>query len=175
MKHKRIKIQYEPHIKLDKNNDVVRFGAYKKVDIIDDLDTEVDVTKSIDEYTFYYIYLTINDITAPEQLTEGLKTALILMLMRPLDYNYVLESKDGALIELARKLSEMDGKPRSVNAVYQICDKLKEKGYLIINKEDKMINFNAKLRSVQRRIKKQLAETGYATFDYLFKCVVQGD
>jgi hypothetical protein len=96
-------------------------------------------------------------------------------MLKPLDFNIAMDSKDGKLASLAEEINFIDnGKPRTANSIYQLIKKLKQQGHLVFN-EDKMIVPIAAFQSVRRIVKEQFENSDYASFDYLFKCIIRKD
>jgi hypothetical protein len=155
----------------------VRFGNGKRTGEIDEETDqhEVEVSKTINEFTFYYAYLTINNITAKkeENIPPAQRVLLCAIMAKPLDFCLTVDSKDNKLAIIAEELSE-DGDIKSANSVYQSIKRLKDSGYLI-QTEDKFIVVNARLQRVRYSVKKQLEKGEIATFDYIFKCYIKND
>lgn len=170
-------ITYHKKDKLDKNSTVINFGSAKATGEYDEeADThEIEVTKTIDEFTFYYAYLTINNITAGDakNITPARRVLLCALMAKPLDFTLTVDSKDNKLAQIAEELSS-PGDIKSANSVYQSIKRLKDSGYLI-QIEDKLIVLNTKLQRVRYMVKTQLEKGEVATFDYLFKCYIKNE
>lgn len=170
-------ISYNKKESLDKNSTVINFGAAKATGNYDEETDkhEVEVTQTIDEFTFYYAYLTINNITSEdaENITPARRILLCALMAKPLDFTLTVDSKDNKLAEIAKEISSYED-IKSANSVYQSIKRLKDSGYLI-QIEGKFIVLNAKLQRVRYAVKKQLEEGNVATFDYLFKCYIKND
>jgi hypothetical protein len=167
-------IQYHKDYKVSKNINVVEFGK------VDELayDTEsgeaiVKPVNTVDEFTFYYLFCTINNIIAKKAIADTQLLVLSAIMSRPLDFSLPIDSKDGKLTDIANELST-DKKVRTPNAIYQSVKRLRDKGYLV-EVEDRLIVPNAHFQRVRQIVKNQIAKKGFATFDYLFKCFISND
>lgn len=168
------KITYSKKLSVNKYNTFKAFGTFKEKGELDPMtkEIEVEVGKTISEYTFYFLYLSINNILQPKEnkLTETEMIILSAIMEKSLDFNLPVDSKDNKLSELAKELSTESYK-RTPNSIYQATKRLRDKAYLVTT-EDKLIFPNKTLQELRGLIKKQLDEGGVATFDYLFKCVI---
>jgi len=164
-------INFSPH-KVEKLNKIINYGKYTLAD------DKATINKSIDEFSFYYLYLSLLNISVSDEqkLTPVLHTGLAVIMNKPLTFTIPLDSKSGVLEGLTNELLSEDTEDRRAKNppnIYQIINKLKAKGYLVINKEDNIVSLNNELRTVQYRVKKQIETNGYATFDYIFKSVIR--
>ena len=164
-------LQHHPGIKVSKFNSLIRFGNVEEL-AYDEESKESIVTpnKTISEFTFYYLFCTINNIVAKKSIADTQLLVLSKIMSRPLDFSLPIDSKDGKLTQIANELSTPD-KVRTPNSIYQSVKRLRDKGYLI-EVEDRLIVPNAKFTRVRRIVKKQIKQKGHATFDYLFKCFI---
>ncbi len=167
-----MKIKYSNKLKLDKNYSCFHFGRYNELDYNkDDNDADIEIAKTIDEYTFYYLYCNINNITAEKKIPDSLIIVLCKLMCKDIDYTLPVDNKDGKLTEIAKELST-DDKEKTSNAIYLAVKKLKDAGYLVLT-EDNFIVPNASFQRIRQVVKKQLTVNGYATFDYVFKSVIK--
>jgi hypothetical protein len=151
---------------LNKHHSCIHYGK---------LDKEENVLTAMSEFNFYYLYCHIYNISAKEKLSETQMVLLCTLMLKPLDFNIAMDSKDGKLASLAEEINFIDnGKPRTANSIYQLIKKLKQQGHLVFN-EDKMIVPIAAFQSVRRIVKEQFENSDYASFDYLFKCIIRKD
>lgn len=165
------KIKYHPKTKLSNYLNVISFGAIKEVEYDPETNEAlVTPTQTIDEFTFYYLFCTINNITAKQAIADTQLLVLSAILSRPLDFSLPIDSKDGKLTEIAKELST-NAKLRTPNAIYQSVKRLRDKGYLV-EVEDRLIMPNAHFQRVRQIVKSQIAKNGFATFDCLFKCFI---
>lgn len=163
-----IKPDYHKTMKVSKYSSYALFGKYLEND-----DGTLHVTGTIDEFTFYYLYCSINNIVLEKdkQLSPTQLLVMSAFMAKPADFCLPSDGKDGKLMELAKEISE-DDKERTRNSIYQSVKRLKEAGYLV-ETEDKLIEPNARLQYVRQVVKKQIKEQGVASFDYIFKCLIK--
>jgi len=167
-----ITVAYHSQHKVGKHLNVITFGEVKELSYDPMTNTgSLQPVSSIDEFTFYYLFCTINNITAKHDIADTQLLVLSAILSRPLDFSLPIDSKDGKLTEIAKELSK-DSKPRTPNAIYQSIKRLRDKGYLV-ETEDSLIVPNAMFQRVRQIIKGQIKKQGFATFDCLFKCFVE--
>ncbi len=164
-----MKTNYHKKLRVNKNVTPIFFGKADEVEN-EDGSVELFLDKVIDEYTFYYLYCSINNITAKNKLANTQLVVLSAIMTRPLNFSLPVDSKDGKLTKIAEELSTPD-EPRTANSIYQAVKRLRDAGYLIEN-EDKLIVPNAILQRVRYIVKRELEEKGFSTFDYLFKCYI---
>lgn len=165
------KTNYHKKLKLNKNINSIFFGKAVEVEVEDGV--EVTPIKTIDEYTFYYLFCTINNVTAKHKLANTQLLVLSAIMSKPLDFSLPVDSKDGKLSNIAKDLSGGD-KKRTANSIYQAVKRLRDSGYLVEN-EDKLIVPNANLQRIRYVVKREIKEKGFACFDYLFKCYISID
>jgi hypothetical protein len=167
-----MKTNYHKKLRVNKNVTPIFFG---KADEVEGENGEVDISleKAIDEYTFYYLYCSINNITSKNKLANTQLVVLSAIMTKPLNFSLPVDSKDGKLTKIAEQLSTPD-EPRTANSIYQAVKRLRDAGYLIEN-EDKLIVPNAILQRVRYIVKREIESKGFATFDYLFKCYITED
>jgi hypothetical protein len=163
------KINYSKTIKVDTFNVLRLFGKFKESN------DEIEVIDYINEYTFYYIYLTINNViqNKEKRLTETEIMVMSSLMEKSLDFSLPVDSRDNKLSDLAKDLSTEDNE-RSANSIYQIVKKLREKGYIMEN-EDKLLYCKPILNDVRKIVKGQISQKGFATFDYIFKMVISNE
>jgi hypothetical protein len=166
-----MKTSYHKKLKVNKNVTPVYFGKAIEEEKEDGI--EVIPVKTIDEYTFYYLYCSINNITAKNKLAGTQLIVLSAIMNKPLDFSLPIDSKDNKLTRIAEELSTPD-KERTANSIYQSVKRLRDAGYLVEN-EDKLIVPNATLQRVRYIVKREIAEKGMAAFDYLFKCYIKNN
>lgn len=166
-----MKIKYSNKLKLDKNYSCIHFGKYTESNYdIEENESDIEIVKSIDEYTFYYLYCNIHNITAEKKIPDSLIIVLCTLMCKDIDYTLPIDNKDGKLTDIAKQLSTED-KEKTSNAIYLAVKKLKDSGYLVLT-EDNFIVPNANFQRIRQIVKKQLSTNGYATFDYVFKSVI---
>jgi len=165
-------IKYHKKHKVSHFANVVSFGHVEET-AYDHESREAIVIpgETVDEFTFYYLFCTINNIIAKKAIADTQLLVLASIMSRPLDFSLPIDSKDGKLTEIATELSLPD-KIRTPNAIYQSVKRLRDKGYLI-EIEDRLIVPNAHFQRVRQIVKNQIAKKGFATFDYLFKCFIE--
>lgn len=166
------KIKYNNKHRLGLVTQIINFGLYKEKEYDkENNEAEVEIVKTVDEFTFYFLYCSIMNITAQVKLAESQIILLSAIMAKPLDFTLPVDSKDGKLTAIANELSTEDD-VKTPNSIYQSVKRLKDRGYLT-ETEDRLIVPSIKLQEVRQAIKKQIEEKGFATFDYLFKCVIQ--
>lgn len=170
------------NIKYDKQNEsiskcckIVRYGKYN-YEKNDDGDIQMNVIKSIDEYTFYKIYLELNNVIGwKNQGGEVINThisgapieLLVHIMMKGSDYTLVFRNKDARLIELGKEID------KSTSSIYASIGKLRKAGY-IVKDEDSLLVLNKELRDLVINTKKYLESGQPLPFDFLFKfCVTE--
>ena len=164
-----MKTNYHKKLRVNKNVTPIFFGKAEELEN-DDGTVNINIEKTIDEYTFYYLYCSINNVTAKNKLANTQLVVLSAIMTKPLNFSLPVDSKDGKLTKIAEELS-VDDKSRTANSIYQAVKRLRDAGYLIEN-EDKLIVPNAILQRVRYIVKKEIEMKGFATFDYLFKCYI---
>lgn len=164
-----MKTNYHKKLRVNKNVTPIFFGKAEEVENNDGT-VDISIDKTIDEYTFYYLYCSINNVTAKNKLANTQLVVLSAIMTKPLNFSLPVDSKDGKLTKIAEELS-VDDKSRTANSIYQAVKRLRDAGYLIEN-EDKLIVPNAILQRVRYIVKKEIESKGFATFDYLFKCYI---
>jgi hypothetical protein len=167
-----MKIKYSDKLRVNSLYTYKPFGLFKETQR-EGNEADIEVLDSIPEYTFYFLYLSINNVVAKETLTDTQLMVMSAIMEKPLEFSLPVDSKDRKLSDLAVELSPAKGKKRSANSIYQTTKRLRDKGYLIIN-EDKLIVPNKTLQNLRKMVKGKLATDGHATFDYIFKCVIHG-
>ena len=167
-------ITYHKKYKVDRNCTKIQFGRAKPTgEFNGDNQEEVEITKVIDEFTFYYAYLTISNITSPDDanITPMQRLVLCALMVKPMDFCLPVDSKGNKLSDIAKELSN-PGDTKTPNSIYQSVKRLKDKGYLTYT-EDKFVVIIARLQAIRSAVKAQLKKEGIATFDYLFKCYIE--
>lgn len=162
-------IKYSNSIRVDRNHAYKPFGRVRELGE-ENGETSIEIERAINEYTFYFLYLSINNVVAKQHLTETEMIVLSAIMEKPLEFSLPVDSKDSKLSDIANELSTEEY-PRTPNSIYQAAKRLRDKGYLIIN-EDSFIVPNMTLQALRRLIKGDLKEKGFATFDYVFKSVI---
>lgn len=166
------KIKYNNKHRLGQVTQVINFGLVKEKEYNKELNEgDVEIVKTVDEFTFYFLYCNIMNITATVKLAESQMILLSAIMAKPLDFTLPVDSKDGKLTAIAQELSTEDD-IKTPNSIYQSVKRLKDRGYLT-ETEDRLIVPSINLQEVRQAVKKQIQEKGFATFDYLFKCVIQ--
>jgi len=164
-------VKYHKDHKVSNNVNVICFGEVEETAY--DPETNEAIVKpnnTVDEFTFYYLFCTINNIIAKDTIAATQLLVLAAIMAKDLDFSLPIDSKDGKLTDIADELS--DGKNiRTANSIYQSVKRLRDKGYLV-EIEDRLIVPNANFQRVRHIIKRQLKNKGFATFDYLFKCFI---
>lgn len=84
------------------------------------------------------------------------------------DENFTLlyRNKDSKQTELAKELD------RTAQSIYTSISKLRKAEYLVKN-EDNLFIPCEELRILMRKVKQQISENGFVTFDFLFKFCVK--
>ena len=154
--------------RLNKYTTCISFGSASELE-----GDDIQINNTIDEYTFYYLYCTIQNITAKDPIPDSQIMLLATIMCKPLDWNLPVDSKDGKLKQIASELS-FDGQEKSPNSIYQALKRLKDKNYLV-EMEDKLIVLNSNFQNVRQAVKRQLNENGVACLDYLFKCYISNE
>jgi hypothetical protein len=168
----KVLLSYHKNLKVSKHVQPVFFGNVKAENYDPETNTEfVKPLQTVDEFTFYFLYCTINNITEKEQIASTQLLVLSAIMCKPLDFSLPIDSKDGKLTKIAEELSTSSKKARTPNSIYQSVKRLRDKGYLV-ETEDRLIVPNAKFQYVRQVVKKQLQQKGLATFDYIFKCFI---
>ena len=167
-----MKTNYHRKIKVNQNATLINFGKAEEIERDDGV--EVIPEKTIDEFTFYYLLCSINNVTAKFKLANTQLIVLSAIMCKPLDFSLPVDSKDGKLTKIAEELSEMEGEKRTANSIYQSVKRLRDAGYLV-ETEDKLIVPSAQLQRVRYIVKREIEKNGFACFDYIFKCYITKD
>lgn len=138
------------------------FGKYNR----DKENDELTVTRTMKEYDFYCLYLTLVNLTLAEKLTESQIIILATLMTKNSDYTLSVDGKGNRILELTDELGGM-----SKNTVSSGVKRLKDCGYIVEN-EDRMLVLSAKFQNVRGVVKKQIEDKGFAEYDYLFKCFI---
>jgi hypothetical protein len=165
-------IKYHDTHRVSHNANCVSFGSVEELAY--DYESKEAIVKpiaTVDEFTFYYLFCTINNIVAKKSIADTQLLVLASIMSRPLDFSLPIDSKDGKLTVIANELSTPE-KVRTPNAIYQSVKRLRDKGYLV-EVEDRLIVPNAHFQRVRQIVKNQIIKKGFATFDYLFKCFIK--
>lgn len=168
------------NIKYDKQNEsisksckIVRYGKYT-YEQDEEKDWKINVIKSIDEQTFYRIYLELNNVIGWKnyggkvtniQLTSAPIDLLSHIMMKGVGYTLVFRNKDARLVELGKEIN------KSTSSVYASLGKLRKAGY-IIKDEDNLLTLNKELTDLVVNTKKHIDSEVPLTFDFLFKFCV---
>ena len=165
-------IKYHKEHRVSEYSSVVSFGKVKETAYDHESKEAIAIPQeTVDEFTFYYLFCTINNIVAKKAIADTQLLVLSAIMSRPLDFSLPIDSKDGKLTEIATELSTPE-KIRTPNAIYQSVKRLRDKGYLV-EIEDRLIVPNAHFQRVRQIVKNQIDKKGFATFDYLFKCFIE--
>lgn len=146
-------------------NSELGFAIFGKFKLGSEEDT-ISIERTIDEFSFYCLYLSIANITLDEQLSETQIIVLATLMCKSNDFTLTIDGKGNRLVDLYKEIGRL-----SKNTIGAALKKLIEKKYLIEN-EDKMLVLCAKLQNVRGVVKTQIKTDGVAQFDYLFKCFV---
>ena len=172
MEKNKFLIGYHKNLKVSKHAQPVFFGKVSSIDYDPNTNTElVAPVQTIDEFTFYFLYCTINNVTEEEHIASTQLLVLSAIMCKPLDFSLPIDSKDGKLAKIAEELSTAKN-VRTPNSIYQSVKRLRDKKYLV-ETEDRLIVPNAKFQYVRQVVKKQLEQKKFATFDYIFKCFIE--
>ena len=165
-------LKHHKDYKVSEYANVVSFGS---VEVTASLDKESVVSPKsfVDEFTFYYLFCTINNIIAKKSIADTQLLVLAAIMTKSLDFSLPIDSKDGKLTDIATELSTED-KVRTPNSIYQSVKRLRDKGYLV-ETEDRLIVPNAHFQRVRYIVKNQIKKKEFATFDYLFKCYISNE
>jgi len=164
-------INYDKKESISRNCKIVRYGKY--VETTDDETNQpiIEVLSSIDEFTFYKIYLELNNVIRYKnvngklidfRMSEAPIELMAHIMTKSLDYTIIYRNKDAKLIELA---DEIDRTPSSI---YASMNKLRKSHYLIKN-EDKQFVSNNELQDLMKKTKECIENNEALTFDFLFK------
>jgi len=165
-------IKYHKKHRVSEFSNVISFGNVTETAYdYESKEAIVIPQETVSEFTFYYLFCTINNIVAKKSIADTQLLVLSAIMSRPLDFTLPIDSKDGKLTEIATELSTPD-KIRTPNAIYQSVKRLRDKGYLV-EVEDRLIVPNAHFQRVRQIVKNQIEKKGFATFDYLFKCFIE--
>lgn len=154
---------------------IVRFGIYEALSHTDNTIDGTKAVSSIDEFTFYKIYLQLNSVVRYRK--SGIKivdmrlsdTPLELMahlMCKPLDFTLVYRNKDAKLNDIADEIE------KTVTSVYTSVNKLRKAGYLV-NTEDGFCVPNNECRDLMAKTKLHIATKGHLAFNYMFKFCVE--
>lgn len=157
--------------KVDRNSKIVRYGKSK----LNDESTELKPITSIDEFTFYKIYLELNNVikwkkTQTDMIDMRLSETPIELLAHLMtkDENFTLlyRNKDKKQVELGLELD------RTAQSIYTSITKLRKAEYIVKN-EDNLFVPCQELRDLMKKVKQQIRDKGFVTFDFLFKFCVK--
>lgn len=163
-------INYDDKEFISKDSKVVRYGKY----IHKEEDGEIKIVKTIDELTFYKIYLKLNNVIQWKSVNGKLIDMKISdapielmshIMAKSLDFTLLYRNKDGTLTELSEEIG------KSVNSIYASMNRLRKAGYLVKDEDDFFVP-NDELRYVMKKAKKSIEDKGYLAFDFLFKFCV---
>jgi len=153
---------------------LVRYGRYNYTE--EDSEIKMNVIKSIDEYSFYKIYLELNNVIGVKHhngeiiktyISEVPAELLIHIMLKGNDYTLVFRNKDAKLIKLGKEIN------KSSSSVYASLGKLRKAGYLIKD-EDNLLVLNDELSGLVRNTKSILSSGNALPFDFVFKfCVTE--
>lgn len=167
-------LKYHDDYRVSTHANVVTFGNVEETAYEPDTNEAMVIPKgAVDEFTFYYLYCTINNIIANKSIADTQLLVLSAIMAKPLNFSLPIDSKDGKLTDIAKQLSTEE-KKRTPNAIYQSVKRLRDSGYLV-ETEDRLIVPNANFQRVRQIVKSQIRQKGYATFDYLFKCYISNE
>jgi hypothetical protein len=168
------------NIQVDKNSKIIRYGKSRSEEV-GGVKTTKPIT-SIDERTFYQIYLELQNVIKWRQTPNGnidmsLSDTPIELLahMMTKDENFTLlyRNKDKSQIQLGIELGEVaGGKVRTPQSVYTSIAKLRKAEY-IVKTEDNLFVPCDELRQLMKKVKSEIKEKGFVTFDFLFKFCVR--
>ncbi len=162
-------IKYDKREWISNDCKVVRYGKYTESN------DGIHVISSIDEFTFYKIYLELNNVIRWKRVNGGIvdtkisDTPVELMahiMTKPVDFSLIYRNKDSKLIDIAKELD------KSANSVYASMNRLRQAEYLIKN-EDSLFVPNQELRDLMNKVKSSVVDGAPLTFDYLFKFCVK--
>lgn len=171
----------EKGIKFDKRESMVRdckiarFGKYKPKEIIDNMVIDTEPLTSIDEFTFYKVYLELNNIIrwkkVDNRIVDMKISAVPLELMAymmtlDLDFTLIYRNKDSKLIDIANKLN------KTHTSIYNSMTKLRKSEYLVTT-EDGFCTPNQECKDLMIKTKKAIKDKGHLAFDFLFKFCVK--
>jgi len=151
---------------------IVRYGRYTYSE--DDSELKMNVVKSIDEYTFYKIYLELNNIIGVKHhngdiikthISDAPAELLIHLMLKGSDYTLVFRNKDAKLIKLGKEIN------KSSSSVYASLGKLRKAGYLIKD-EDNLLVLNDELSYLVKNTKSIIKSGKALPFDFVFKFCV---
>lgn len=167
-------IDYNSSERIAKNCKFVKYGSYTTT--VDEDDNPITKPiKTIDEFTFYKIYLELNNVIR-WGMSDGeiidMKTSeapielLAHIMTKDEDYTLLYRNKDSKLSDLGKELE------RSDNSIYASINRLRKAAYLIKN-EDNFFIPNKELRDLTKQTKNAIKVNGFLSFDYLFKFCIK--
>lgn len=168
-------INYDNREYFSRNCKTVRYGKYKPKETVDHFATETIPITSIEETTFYRIYLELNNVIRWRKFNEqdidmkisDVPIELMAHLMaKPMSYVLLFRAKDSKLSDIAKEL----GKPAT--SIYTSITKLRKAGYLVIN-EDSFLVPNDEMNALRAKVKESIAKNEHMTYDYIFKFCVK--
>ena len=163
------------HERVNRNSKVVRYGKSKPVTNEETGDISIVPIKTIDEFSFYKIYLSLNNVVGTKVTPSGnVDIALsdtpieLLAHLMTKDENFTLlyRNKDKKQVELGIELE------RTAQSVYTSISKLRKAEYIVKN-EDNLFVPCQELRDLMKNVKGLIKKNGFVTFDFLFKFCVK--
>jgi len=154
---------------------IVRYGTYKVEEQEDGLIKKTSSVSSIDEFTFYKIYLQLNNVVRFRRSGIGLvdmrlpDTPLELMahiMCQDENFTLIYRNKDAKLQVIA------DALEKTVTSVYTSIGKLRKAGYLVTT-EDGLCVPNNECSELMKKTKEAIKLNGHLTFNYMFKFCVE--
>lgn len=149
---------------------IVRYGNYRE-----EADGTIIPIKSIDESTFYKIYLELNNVIGTKRvngenidikISDAPIELMAHIMSKDLDYTLVYRNKNNKLHDLGKELD------RSANSVYASMTRLRKANYLIKNEDDLFVP-NDELKYVMKKTKESINKNGHLAFDFLFKFFIK--
>jgi predicted DNA-binding protein YlxM (UPF0122 family) len=169
-------IKFDKRESMVRDCKIVRFGTYEVVAEENHLVYATVPVSSIDEFTFYKIYLQLNNVVRYRKsgiklidmkLTEIPMELMAHLMTKHNDFSLVYRNKDSKLQEIADELD------KTVTSIYTSMGKLRQAGYLI-NSEDGLCVPNQECRDLMRKTKEKLDKGEHLAYNYLFKFCVEG-
>ena len=165
-------IDYDKSLEyINRNSKVVRYGKYTE-DIDDETNQlETNVITSINENTFYTIYLQLNNVIRYKskgtevidfKISDTPIQLLTHLMCKGTDSTIIYRNKDKKNIELAKELD------RTPSSILTSISKLKKAGYLNVS-EDRILVLNEELTDLVNKTKLHIKLNEPLKFDFLFK------
>lgn len=157
------------------SHDIIKYGNYGVESMTNHLSYKTKHIKSIDEFTFYRIYLELDNVVGVRiidnevvnvNLTPVEIELLAYILSQPLDYELTYKENKKMIKEVADILG------RTAGSVIKSFGCLKEKQYLVKTNDGTFIPF-AKLNDLRIKTKMSIEKNEHFCHDYLFRFCIK--